>query len=138
MSDGKFEPTRNKTEIADVARWCCRGGWPSILGMDDEFALGTPVEYINSVLEVSIPKLGKSPETTQRLMRAMAMNVSQAVTYETLAIDIGYGEDETPHRSTVESYLEVLEDLYIIEDLKGWQPCGILSRREGAGGRCSH
>ena len=122
LFDGVFNPTRNKTEVADIARWCCRGGWPSVLGMDDEFALETPVEYINSVLEVSIPKLEKTPETARRLMKALAMNVSQAVTYETLAKDMGYGEEETPHRVTVESYLEALERLFIIEDLKGWEP----------------
>lgn len=62
LFDGVFNPTRNKTKVADIARWCCRGGWPSVLGMDDEFALETPVEYINSVLEVSIPKLEKPPK----------------------------------------------------------------------------
>ena len=123
LFEGKFSTTRRKTEIIDIARWCCRGGWPSNLGLDDEFALETPTEYIRSILDINIPKLHKSPEITWELMKALAMNVAQAPTYETLAKDMAYGdEDRSPSIPTIKAYLEELKRLYLVTNLEGWAP----------------
>lgn len=116
-----IQGVRRGTEIADVARWCCRGGWPSIMGLEDEFALETPAEYIRSVNEVNVAKLGKDSATSLALMRPLAFNTSQAVTYTTLAADMG--EDGSARtRQTVSAYLQMLSDLYLTEDLGGWEP----------------
>ena len=123
LFDGGFEAgARRPTSIADIARWCCRGGWPSLIGLDDEFALETPAEYIRNVNEVNVPRLGKSQATSLALMRALAFNLGQAPTHRTLASDMGEDGDPGPARQTVTSYLEMLEDLYIIEGLPGWSP----------------
>ena len=123
LFDGEFRPSRRATGVEDIARWCCRGGWPSNLGLADEFALETPAEYIRSILGVSIPRLGKNPETARALMRALAMNVAQAPTYLTLARDMAYGDEgRAPVAETVKSYLEELKRLYLITDLEGWAP----------------
>ena len=78
LFEGKFEPAECNTSIEDIARWCCRGGWPANLELDDEFALEIPGEYIASVLDISVPKMKKNPETARALMRALAVNISQA------------------------------------------------------------
>ena len=123
LFDGEFVSARANTEVAEVARWCCRGGWPSIIELEDEYALETPKAYIESVLEVSVPSAGKSSETARRLMRALAANACQAVTYATLAKDMGGGDEQgAPTRITIESYNDLLEDLYLIESLPGWEP----------------
>jgi len=123
LFNGDFEPSRNKTEIEDIARWCCRGGWPSTRDLEDGFALETPREYLNSILDVSIPKENKSPEIARRLMAALAFNLSQAVTYKTLAKDMAYGDESaSPSMPTIEEYLEVLQRFYMIEYLPGWEP----------------
>jgi predicted AAA+ superfamily ATPase len=127
---GDFEPARNKTSVEDIARWCCRGGWPSILSLEDEFALETPQSYIESVLDITVPSLGKSSTTASRLMRALALNLTHATTYKTLARDMAQGDDDSaPSEPTVESYLNTLRDIYIIEDLGGWEPPLISKRR---------
>ena len=123
LFDGEFVPGRRKTEVTEVARWCCRGGWPSSLDLADEFALGTSAEYMRNILEISVPAAGKSPEIARALMKALALNVAQAPTYATLARDMAYGdEDRTPSAETVKNYLEELKDLYLITDLEGWAP----------------
>ena len=33
-----LRPARKETGLADVARWCCRGGWPAKIGLSDEAA----------------------------------------------------------------------------------------------------
>lgn len=123
LFDGDFAPAECNTGVEDVARWCCRGGWPANIGLDDEFALEIPGEYIASVLDVSVPKMNKSPETTRALMRALAVNIAQAPKYSTLAADMAYGDEKRePDTQTVKSYLEMLKDFYLLTDLEGWEP----------------
>lgn len=123
LFEGKFKPAVCETSIEDVARWCCRGGWPANLDLDDEFAFEIPSEYIASVLDISVPKVNKSPQTAHALMRALAINVSQASKYTTLAADMAYGDEyREPDTQTVKSYLEMLKDLYLVTDLEGWEP----------------
>ena len=40
------QPARSDTEVSDVARWCCRGGWPAALGLSDETAVEVAAQYI--------------------------------------------------------------------------------------------
>ena len=122
LFDGKkLEPARCATELSDVARWCCRGGWPANLGLSDDAALEAPGQYIQAVLDANVMDEGKSPATALALMRALAMNESQAVTYKTLARDMSLGE-AAPDDSTIKSYLELFERLKLTEDLYGWEP----------------
>ncbi|MGI6033646.1 MAG: ATP-binding protein [Coriobacteriales bacterium] len=55
-------------------------------------------------------------------MKALAFNVSQAVTYETLSADMGNEGEPKRTRVTVRSYLDMLDALFVIEDLGGWEP----------------
>jgi len=128
--NGDFRSNRRKTETADIARWCCRGGWPSILGIDDDFALETPLEYIKSVLDVSIMSLKRSPATAHKLMRALSLNLTQSVSYKVLARDMALGDDDAMQSiPTIEAYLDLLNSLFLIEDLTGWEPPLISKRR---------
>ena len=39
-------PARKESGLLDIARWCCRGGWPANLGLSDEAAGETASQYI--------------------------------------------------------------------------------------------
>lgn len=121
LNGSPLSPTRQDTGIEDVARWCCRGGWPANLGLSDEAAFETANQYVQSVLDVNVIDEGRSPETALALMRALAMNAGQAVTYKTLAKDMARGES-APDVATVASYLELFERLKLTEELRGWEP----------------
>lgn len=114
-------PARHETGLADVARWCCRGGWPANLGLSDEAAAETAEQYVQSVLDVNVIDEGRSPATALALMRALALNESQAVTYKTLAKDMA-GGNSGPDEDTVSAYLELFGRLKLVEDLRGWEP----------------
>lgn len=61
----------------------------------------------------------KNPETARALMRALAVNISQAPKYATLAADMAYGDERRePDTQTVKSYLEMFKDLYLLTDLR--------------------
>lgn len=52
-------------------------------------------------------------------MRALAVNISQAPKYATLAADMAYGDERRePDTQTVKSYLEMFKDLYLLTDLE--------------------
>jgi predicted AAA+ superfamily ATPase len=130
LFSGEFKPARSTTEIADIARWCCRGGWPSIIGLQDVLALETAPVYIESLLDTSIARLGKSPTLALSLMRALAANLTKAATHRVLAQDMtSGGEAGMPDGDTIASYLEVLSRLYLIENLGGWMPPLIAKHR---------
>lgn len=122
LLDGEpLQPARAKTEIQDVARWCCRGGWPAALGLADDAAMEMAAQYIQAVLNINIIEEGRSPETALALMRALALNESQAVTYKTLARDMSGGA-RGPDENTIASYLDLLDRLQLIDNLYGWEP----------------
>ena len=122
LFDGKpLQPTRRETQITEVAQWCCRGGWPANLGLSDEVAAETAVQYLRSFLDVNVVNERLSPATAQALLRALALNESQAVTFKTLGKDMAQGE-KAPDEDTIASYLELFERLKIIENLRGWEP----------------
>jgi predicted AAA+ superfamily ATPase len=129
---GDFENVRCRTEISDIASWCCRGGWPSILDLEDKLALEVAPEYVNSTLDAIEQKLGLSRSTAFLLMRALASNLTQAATIKTLtkdmAADDGADGDGSSNK-TINSYLDVLKRLYLIEDLGGWEPPLVSKRR---------
>lgn len=112
---------RRETGLRDVARWCCRGGWPANLGLEDDAAMETAGQYIQAVLDVNVIDEGRSPELAFGLMRALAANESQVVTYKTLSRDMGRASGRTSDE-TIASYLELFHRLYLTEDLCGWEP----------------
>lgn len=119
----ELAPARKEASVFDVARWCCRGGWPANLNLDDESAFETAQQYIQAVLDVNVIDEGKSPDVAFALMKALAVNVSQAVTYKTLVSDMSYGEvNSLPTDETVSSYLRFFNRLYLTEELAGWEP----------------
>ncbi len=116
-------PARCQTGLTDVIRWCIRGGWPANLDLDDEIAAETAGQYIQAVLDVNVVNEGRSPEIALSLMRALAMNESQAVTYKTLARDTSYGEDGI-HHETITAYLDFFDRLKLTEKVTvGSRPC---------------
>lgn len=122
LLDGEPLPSaRRETGLDEVARWCCRGGWPANLGLADDAAMETARQYVQSVLDMNVLDEGRSPKTALALMRALALNESQAVTYRTLAKNMAGGE-AGPDEDTIASYLELFERLKLIEGLRGWEP----------------
>lgn len=88
--------------------------------MADELAMSTAVEYVKSVAD-SVKEEGRSAATALALMKALALNAAQAVTYKTLAADMSKGENSGPDENTIASYLDLLKRLHLIEELNGWE-----------------
>jgi predicted AAA+ superfamily ATPase len=68
--------------------------------------------------------MGKNPALARRIFSSLARNNGTSATFNTLASDVAFGEQSDssakPVRATVESYLDFYRDIYLLEELSGW------------------
>ena len=121
LFEGKFEPSACDTSLAPLADAICCGGWPALVGADAQTAAEVVDQYLDAMFEVSVPKKGGTPPMARRITSSLARNVATAATLQTIAQDAALGDEAgVPATSTVTAYLNILEDMYVIESLCGW------------------
>ena len=113
-------------DINDYAYYVCRGGWPVAICKDREVSLAQARDYYEVVVTDDIFSLKDIPlkrdeQKARKLMRSYARNVSIAATDTTLRDDCA-GEDDTFDKDVFAKYLNVLRNLYVIEELPAWNP----------------
>ena len=121
LFEGAFDPSACETSLAPLADAICCGGWPALVGADAQTAAEVVDQYLDAMFEVSVPKKGGTPDMARRIVSSLARNVATAATLQTIAQDASLGDEAgAPAASTVTSYLNMLEDMYVIEGLHGW------------------
>ena len=121
LFEGKFEPSAYDTSLAPLADAICCGGWPALVGADAQTAAEVVDQYLDAMFEISVPKKGGTPDMARRITSSLARNVATAATLQTIAQDAALGDEAgAPATSTVTAYLNMLEDMYVIESLRGW------------------
>ena len=111
------------SSLTDIAEWVCRGGWPASKDRSLQAALYIPRQYLDAVIEDNAPRMGKNPAMTRRTIMSLARNNATAATMKTLIRDLyadDQAQDEEPARSTVSSYIQMLQREYLIEELPCW------------------
>ena len=81
--------------------------------------------YVDDISERDIQRVDKvkrSPERTRLLLRSYARNISQQVPYSTIKADMLSNDAKTLDEDTVADYIKALRKLFVIEDLKAWNP----------------
>ncbi|MDR0853898.1 MAG: DUF4143 domain-containing protein [Clostridiales Family XIII bacterium] len=123
LFEGDFRPKAVSTDLRDIAKFVCRGGWPGALSLSDELHIETATQYLDTLLTISVPKNGKNENIARKLLTSLARNLGQSVTHKTIAEDMGKGEEDSDSEYThylIDTYLEMFEGQYFIENLKGW------------------
>ena len=121
LFEGAFDPSACETSLAPLADAICCGGWPALVGADAQTAAEVVGQYLDAMFEVSVPKKGGTPDMARRIVSSLARNVATAATLQTIAQDASLGDEAgAPAASTVTSYLKILEGMYVIEGLHGW------------------
>lgn len=110
--------------IGDLIYACCRGGWPSSVLLDDrDAALEIPKDYFRQIYEEDMFKVDdvrRNKQTMRMILRSYGRNVSTLAKKTSVLEDVNA---ETPvSMLTLDNYLSVLRDLFIIEDLEAWRP----------------
>ena len=121
LFDGSFEASACDASLAPLADAICCGGWPALLGANAQTAAEVVDQYLDAMFEVSVPGKGGTSDMARRIVSSLARNVATAATLQTIAQDAALGDEAgAPAASTVTSYLDMLESMYVIENLHGW------------------
>jgi predicted AAA+ superfamily ATPase len=108
-----------------IAYLVCRGGWPAAVNLPEEYALAPAVDYYDAVVNVDIRQMDgvdRSVERAKRLMRSYARLQGTQASVRQIVEDMNGGDKEVMEDQTVRSYLNVLQSLFVIEDMPAWNP----------------
>lgn len=114
----------SELNVEDLAYVICRGGWPASLHLDREDALDVAKDYVEAVCErdaASVDKSQKDPDRVRNILKSLARNISTMTSDRTIMSDVR-ANDTSISDKTLEIYLRALRRLFLIEDIKAWQP----------------
>lgn len=123
LFDGRSASAMPRSDVGlrDVAAFVCVGGWPGSLDLDERNARLAVRDYLNEVVRLDIPSASgvrHRPASVRRLVRSLARHVASEAKTTTLAADAG---GDTPlGRATVDSYLDALERIFVVENQPAW------------------
>lgn len=110
----------------DIAFLICRGGWPKSLNKKTEkAALKQVTEYYEAITRSDISRVDdvvRDERRAKRLMRSYARMQGGQVSIGTITADIKVNEAEGISDVTIESYLNALRKIFVIEDMPAWNP----------------
>lgn len=114
-----------RLEIEDIAYAIVRGGWPASVVAKSGSAEKRAQDYVDSVVNFDVSRVDsveKNPSKMTALLRSLSRNIATEATYSTLIKDMEGGEEESISRPTIQSYLNALQRVYVVEDLEAWNP----------------
>ena len=103
----------------------CRGGWPAALRRKSNAAkLMIAKDYLNNICESDISTVDgvqRNPTWTNMILRSYARNVSTLAKKTNIYRDVAANADSMTLQ-TMDTYLNALEKLFVIEDVEAWCP----------------
>lgn len=114
----------NPLTLEDLAFVMCRGGWPGTLNLEKEDALEVPYNLVDELINTDVNKVDgteKNPDRVRAVLRSYARNISTMTAANTIMKDV-QANDISITDKTLNSYLTALRRLFIIEEVKAWQP----------------
>ena len=112
-------------KLDDIAFLICRGGWPQTIGRTGERALVTAQEYVEGVIESDISRVDKNtrnPDRVRRILRSCARLQGTQANISAICKDIVSNDIRSIDEDTVNSYINALKKIFVIEDLGAWCP----------------
>lgn len=116
---------KNSLKLRDIAFLICRGGWPVASGLPEDIALEQAFDYYDAVTKEDVTKVDgvkRTSERVQRLMRAYARHQGTQASIATLREDLRSNDVSTLDENTINSYLDALRKIFVIEDMPAWNP----------------
>ena len=103
----------------------CRGGWPgSLRRKSDAAKLMIAKDYVANICETDVSTVDgvqRNPVWTNMILRSYARNISTLAKKTNIYKDVS-SNAESMTSVTMDSYINALEKLYVIEDIDAWCP----------------
>lgn len=114
------------SSLIEIAHCLCRGGWPLSVLAGKDIALDVTRNYYEGLFNFEYSEnekfRNKSPELMRTILRSYARNISTEAPLKTIQSDVISSNNRTLDNKTLDTYLDALKDLFIIEDLDAWNP----------------
>ena len=111
-------------KIEDTAFYICRGGWPRSINSDRQTALKITQDYYEGLFEFensSNKKFrNKKKDILKIILKSYARNISTEASYNTMIRDIETKSNRKLDIKTFDSYIEALQDIFILDDIEAW------------------
>lgn len=118
--DGK----RTDLEYERIAYVLCRGGWPNSVTMNEADSLQIARNYVDTLCESDISRIDgvkRNSDLARMILKSYARQISTINSDKSIYADVVANYREISDK-TVLNYINVLKKLYIIEEVKAWNP----------------
>ena len=115
----------SKMSVNDLIFSACRGGWPASIGLEDRKAqLNVAQVYVEGLLYEDISRVDKTrraPVIAEAILRSYSRNISTLAKKSSMIKDVA-AVIETCSPTTFDDYVNVLTQLFVLQDLDAWSP----------------
>lgn len=110
--------------VENYAKWIIKGGWPESIDDTEQQSIRRMESYFDALVKEDINKVSSkkyNENRTRKILESLARYTASETTNQKILNDLSSIETSTAE-NTLLDYLDVLNKLYIIEDLKTWNP----------------
>lgn len=119
-----FDGSLSQLTLEDLFFASCRGGWPRSMALKSESAkLEIAKDYYRQIYQTDISAIDgvkRNPEWARALMWSYARNMATKAKKTNIYADVKATQTVTD--PTLDSYVEKLEELFVIKDIDAWTP----------------
>ena len=111
--------------LRDIAFLICRGGWPEALECSESRALRLVRDYLDEIIRTDVRRVDgvkRRPELTKNLLRVYAAVQGQPASSIAVRDALCTGDGDKLSERTVQSYIDALNKIFVVEDLRAWRP----------------
>ena len=123
--DVDIDGLTSNLSVEELIFAACRGGWPASLDtMTDEAKLLIARDYLIVICDEDISRIDgrhRNPSLARLILRTYARNLCSVAKKTSMLSDISF-EMEGTAMSTFDDYVNVLERLFVLDDLEAWNP----------------
>lgn len=110
--------------IENIANLIAGGGWPASVDKSQGVKQRQVAGYCQSIVNTEISTadgISRDSEKVFHFLRSYSRHISTQATIKTITNDVTKNFDSI-NRKTVSEYIEALQKIFVIEDLKAWSP----------------
>ena len=119
-----FDGAQSRLRLEELFFVACRGGWPRCAALKSDFAkLEIAKDYYRQIYMVDINAVDgvkRNPEWARTLLWSYARNMATKAKKTSIYADVKATQNVTD--VTLDSYVEKLEELFVIKDVDAWTP----------------
>lgn len=122
---GESQSAICKTELAHIAFLACRGGWPRAIFQSTDISLERATDYMDAVIHSDINRVDgslKNPERVARILKSYARHLGTQASLSVISSDLANNENSSFDVRTVQSYINALKLIFVVEDMPAWNP----------------